>query len=366
MNAIQTQFVKPKLAGKSSTGLLQRKCSCGKHTTAGGDCASCRKKKLQRKTAQPRTPEVAPPIVHEVLRSPGRPLDAATRAFMEPRLGQDFSNVRIHTDGRAAESARQVSALAYTVGHDIVFGAGQFKPRSQAGRQLIAHELFHTLQQRRVGDSTESVEIESPDSKSEVDATRAAKCATSPSIPDRTVKPSPQNLMLQRATDSSVLPELPAQELSPPGNCSEEAYTRLANGVRAACKGPDSQRRCSESMSIQEIDANIAKFIACYAARVKLNSACFGGGDQGHRDQAQQQVNGVKNCQEVRRRVVDNSPADERLTEAQRINLLVAAGIALAIAAVVVGATLSPVAAFIGLIIGLFSAGAAFASNSNS
>ena len=61
-----------------------------------------------------------PSIVHEVLRSPGQPLDATTRGFMEPRFGYDFRAVRVHTDSQAAESARAVNALAYTVGRDVV------------------------------------------------------------------------------------------------------------------------------------------------------------------------------------------------------------------------------------------------------
>ena len=89
----------------------------------------------------------APPIVHDVLNSAGRPLDAATRQFMEPRFGHDFSNVRIHTGSQAAESARAVNALAYTVGHNVVFGSGQYAPATQAGRQLLAHELAHAVQQ---------------------------------------------------------------------------------------------------------------------------------------------------------------------------------------------------------------------------
>lgn len=141
-----------------------------------------------------------PPIVHEVLRSPGQPLDSTTRAFMEPRfghefgwmgvyphpcvapqsdievsqpedplessaarmsnsvvssaapsrltgLGYDFGHVRIHTDARAAESARTVNAIAYTVGHKIVFGDGSYEPHTPAGRHLLAHELAHVIQQ---------------------------------------------------------------------------------------------------------------------------------------------------------------------------------------------------------------------------
>jgi len=89
----------------------------------------------------------AAPIVHDVLRSPGQPLDAATRAYFEPRFGHDFSRVRVHTNSKAADSVRSVGALAYTVGLDMVFGAGRYQPRSFAGRQLVAHELVHVMQQ---------------------------------------------------------------------------------------------------------------------------------------------------------------------------------------------------------------------------
>jgi hypothetical protein len=129
-------------------GILQRKCACGQHTVAGGECAECRKKRLQRKATGHTGPETVPPIVHEVLRSLGQPLDAKTRAFMEPRFGHDFSQVRVHTNARAAESVRAVNALAYTVGRDVVFGAGQYAPGTSEGRRLMAHELTHVVQQR--------------------------------------------------------------------------------------------------------------------------------------------------------------------------------------------------------------------------
>ena len=102
---------------------------------------------LQRKAAGDAIVDVAPPLVHEALDGPGQPLDAGTRTFMEARFGHDFGQVRIHTDARAAESARAVSAVAYTVGRDIVFASGQFAPESQGGRQLLAHELTHVVQQ---------------------------------------------------------------------------------------------------------------------------------------------------------------------------------------------------------------------------
>ncbi|WP_326543217.1 eCIS core domain-containing protein [Pseudorhodoferax sp.] len=100
----------------------------------------------------------APAIVHEVLRAPGRPLDPDTRGFMEPRFGQDFGRVRVHTDARAAASARTVNAKAYTVGHDLVFGAHQYAPDTRRGRELLAHELAHTVQQRGAGGAPPSAD----------------------------------------------------------------------------------------------------------------------------------------------------------------------------------------------------------------
>ncbi|HTQ30575.1 MAG TPA: DUF4157 domain-containing protein [Opitutaceae bacterium] len=95
-------------------------------------------------SARTRNSSIAPPIVHDVLRSPGQPLDSATRAFMEPRFGYDFSRVRVHTDAKAAESAAAVSAQAYTVGSNIVFGSGR---GGAENKQLLAHELAHVVQQ---------------------------------------------------------------------------------------------------------------------------------------------------------------------------------------------------------------------------
>lgn len=101
---------------------------------------------LQRKASGDFEATEVPPIVHEVLRSPGQPLDAATREFMEPRFGHDFSQVRVHTDAKASESARAVNALAYTVGRDVVFGDGYYGA-TMAAKGLLAHELTHVIQQ---------------------------------------------------------------------------------------------------------------------------------------------------------------------------------------------------------------------------
>jgi hypothetical protein len=95
--------------------------------------------------------DVAPAVVHDVLRSPGQPLAPSTRAFFEPRFGHDFSRVRIHADTPAAQSARSINALAYTVEGGIVFGAGQYAPETEGGKRLLAHELTHVVQQNPSG-----------------------------------------------------------------------------------------------------------------------------------------------------------------------------------------------------------------------
>lgn len=127
----------------ASHGILQR-CS------NGVECEECRKKRegtLQRTAVNAALAHSVPTIIHDVLRSSGQPLDTSTRSFMESRFGHDFSGVRVHTDQRAAESARSVNALAYTVGRDVVFESGQYAPGSMAGKRLLAHELAHVVQQ---------------------------------------------------------------------------------------------------------------------------------------------------------------------------------------------------------------------------
>lgn len=156
---------------------LQRQCACGNHAPGGGECESCKKKgRLQRKGSQGNEGAgLAPGLVHDVLRSPGQPLDTGTRAFMEPRFGRDFSGVRVHADAQAAESARRVNALAYTVGQDLVFAQGRYAPGTPSGARLLAHELAHTVQQRSAGPVPQAkLEIDAADSPLEAAADRAA------------------------------------------------------------------------------------------------------------------------------------------------------------------------------------------------
>lgn len=103
-------------------------------------------------------PSEAPAGVREVLRSPGEPLDTATSAFYEPRFGRDFSDVRVHTDARAARSAQTINAAAYTFRNHIVFGTDRYRPETSAGRRLLAHELTHVVQQASVPEARASLQ----------------------------------------------------------------------------------------------------------------------------------------------------------------------------------------------------------------
>ncbi len=126
--------------GKSST---QLKCSA---------CSSGTEEDSIQRSAKPASGAKAERDLRSAVataeQGSGEPLSTATSSFFGTRLGQDFTDVRVHTDNRAAHSARAIAARAYTVGRDIVFGSGEYRPHAPAGRHLIAHELTHVLQQR--------------------------------------------------------------------------------------------------------------------------------------------------------------------------------------------------------------------------
>jgi hypothetical protein len=186
------------------TGTLQRKCDCGNHTMSA-ECEDCEKKKIsiQRQAIGGMESSEAPPIVHDVLRSPGQPLDSATRAFMEPRFGHDFSHVRVHTGEKPEESARSVNSLAYTVGQDIVFGAGKYQPHTRDGLRLVAHELTHTLQQSSLmrAPSTD-VQMSGNHSAEEREADSVASHIDSSHLNDRSAVPAISKLSVQQVQRS--------------------------------------------------------------------------------------------------------------------------------------------------------------------
>jgi hypothetical protein len=166
--------------GRAHVGPLKRKCARGGMVSPSGECDE---KELQRAASHPSSldprPSEVPPIVDEVLRSPGLPLDANTHAFMEPRFGHDFSDVRIHNDGKASESARAVSARAFTLGDHVVFAAGQYSPGTTEGQRLLAHELTHVIQQTGiVGQTVSRLEVSSPTDPLEQEAERISQRVT--------------------------------------------------------------------------------------------------------------------------------------------------------------------------------------------
>lgn len=122
--------------------------------------------------------DMAPAIVQDVLHAPGQPLDAETRSFMEPRFGNDFSNVRVHADDRAAASARSVNALAYIVGNHIAFDTGRYRPDTSGGQRLLAHELTHVVQQNGRTPGSGPLLIEQPESPFEWEAEQLTELKT--------------------------------------------------------------------------------------------------------------------------------------------------------------------------------------------
>ena len=124
---------------------IQRTCAAG-----NAPCPKCKEEQhFQREPTSPNpTGTSSAPADFGSTLGNGQPLDTATRSFFEPRFGADFSQVRVHTGPRAAESAQSVHARAFALGSNVVFNSGEFAPHHDDGRRLIAHELAHTLQQR--------------------------------------------------------------------------------------------------------------------------------------------------------------------------------------------------------------------------
>jgi hypothetical protein len=168
----------PTITSSVRSALLQRQCACGAHA-AGGECDDCKKKKglISRKSTGP---AAATPsgLVADALRSPGQPLDPDTRVFMESRFQRDFSAVRVHTDARAATSARALQARAWAWGSDLAFADGAYAPSTPAGRRLLAHELTHVVQQEQAAASVPSadadLDVSAPGDPAEREADRVA------------------------------------------------------------------------------------------------------------------------------------------------------------------------------------------------
>jgi hypothetical protein len=140
--------------------------------------------------------------VQDAMAMPGRPLDSATRAHMEPRFGYDFTNVRVHTDDRAAQSARSIGALSYTVGSDIAFASGQYAPSRPIGRQVLGHELAHVAQQSHTPPASD-LTIAPAESFAEREADDVSAKVASGGVLDRPVSAAP--LSVQRLSTGAKI-----------------------------------------------------------------------------------------------------------------------------------------------------------------
>jgi Domain of unknown function (DUF4157) len=144
--------------------------------------------------------------VDEVLHAVGRPLEPAVRTAMEARFNRDFSEVRVHTDGRVADAARALSARALTVGRDIAFAPGEYAPGSAEGTRLLAHELTHTIQQDGADRTPRRwARISEPDDPSEREADRVADEALSGRVID------PPTVSVSEALQRAPVPQKHAQ-----------------------------------------------------------------------------------------------------------------------------------------------------------
>ncbi|NQW99850.1 DUF4157 domain-containing protein, partial [bacterium] len=229
--SVEVRQVQPDSAPRAR-GLMQRKCACGGTPGPSGECEECRKKKLQRKASEPGAGALEiPSIVHDVLRSPGMPLDTETRALMGTHFSQDFSQVRIHADARSAESASSVNALAYTVGRDVVFASGQYTPTTLAGQKLLAHELTHVVQQRNKTGPAGDLSLADATSEREADASAEAIATgrTAPATLSAAV--TPQLARQQDLRETKKLPPEPdgrqieVTRAVTPGKCVERPKT---------------------------------------------------------------------------------------------------------------------------------------------
>jgi hypothetical protein len=267
---------------------LQRTCDCG---GSGGSCEACEeRRKLQRKGAGTGTLDYVSPLVDEVLGAPGMPLDQATRSFFEPRFGHDLGSIRIHTDSRAAESAKAVDALAYTVGHHIVFGGGRYSPWTASGKKLLAHELTHTQQQRGVSDPLSSTpRLDHPSSHAEAEAARHAAALTSAGPPVHAGRERATGPVVSRAclseqtckTKSERTPEeLMKEETSKPEN--KEKRERRKKACKKVPRDPSctadghGQRAVQAEKVLHDYDPARLKFIKRIVVDKDMEAA-FGG-----------------------------------------------------------------------------------------
>jgi lipoprotein-anchoring transpeptidase ErfK/SrfK len=218
--------------------VLQR---CG--TVPSETCACHVARKTLMRSGLRRAPSFAPPVVHEVLTNPGARLETNVRLAMQARLGRDFSQVRVHTGSRADDAAASVTARAFTVGSDVVFGRGQYAPDTAVGASLLTHELTHVMQQQG-GDSRPSNLVVGPaGSRQEQEAERLADIT--PSASTRTAAALVQRQVLSDVEIDEMTQAVPDPDLAVRDGSSPVAGAEPAGEVADA--GLSSERYLAET-----------------------------------------------------------------------------------------------------------------------
>jgi hypothetical protein len=290
------------------SGVSIRRCAaCGRSASSGSAaphqgeerseelCPACaaaqRAALLQAKEVPGATTTVTPDIQRmiEGMRGGGQPLDAGTRAYMEPRFGRSFADVRIHTDARAGTIARAINALAFTVGPDIGFGEDQYQSMTDRGQRLVAHELTHVVQ---LGAASPAVHRSALD-------TGAGHTQSSP---------------VRVGMTDHVVQRWPGDGMLPPGDCPWQTYLALRGAVETAKALVAGLGACQPGDSCVLLATKIAAITAEIAARVALDTTCFRGGDAGHRQQVQDKINMVNRCWQA----FTNSNCPQQLLEAMK------------------------------------------------
>jgi hypothetical protein len=243
-------------SASNPASLLRRKCAaCDEEQKVA---LPDEEKAVQRQEFAEDAPRLTPEIDAHInsLRGKGEPLPESMRAFFEPRFGQDFSQVRVHTDAKAAESARALKARAYTLGRDIVFGEAQYAPGTSAGQTLLAHELTHVMQQTG-GDN------------SELKVQRASDSGQTDSTPEK--KPG---LHLDTGFYLPVIPDDPVGAFI---TCQTILTVTGLAGVRARCGANFTGLPCpppfctpfpTVSLAQECRDKNLMTFITAFSALV--------------------------------------------------------------------------------------------------
>jgi hypothetical protein len=183
-------------------------------------------------------------------RGGGKPLGDRERSYFEPRFARDFGDIRVHADGEAARSAHSIDALAYTVGRDIVFGEGQYRPETQAGSTLLAHELTHVVQQGHGEPTTASRQIEIQALSSEATISRQPASSAPASVP-------------------SSAPAATTTPAAPPAL----NYDMLADRIRKAIEGlgTDEEQVYLALQQLQRNDAAIRELERVYMSKFNLD-----------------------------------------------------------------------------------------------